>query len=39
MGKTFSMIVVFLISAIFHEWVASDAIGRWTYWAFLAMMI
>lgn len=37
-GKTFSMLVTFLLSAVAHEYMISGACRILTYWAFLAMM-
>ncbi len=36
--KTLALVFVFIISAIFHEYVISASIGVWSYFAFLAMM-
>ena len=37
-GKTFSMFITFLLSAVAHEYLVGGACRILTYWAFLAMM-
>jgi hypothetical protein len=37
MDKFFCSAIVFFVSAVFHEYVISGALGYMNYWAFFAM--
>ena len=38
-SKVVSMLIIFFISAVFHEYVVSASMGFWSYYAFAAMML
>jgi len=38
-GKLTASGVVFFVSAVFHEYIISGALGYLNYWAFLAMFL